>query len=76
MKTYTFRIIETATYDQKGTVTVRANNKKEAVKRVIAGDYEHTGDNEILLDSERDTRNCQIIEKASSNLLRSARTHR
>jgi hypothetical protein len=52
MEKITFKIQEKATYWQEGTVTVEANSLEEAKEKVIRGDYEHHGDNEILYDTE------------------------
>ncbi len=53
---FTFIINEKAIYWQKGTVTVEADNLEEAKNKVENGkegiDYEHHGDNEVILDTE------------------------
>lgn len=62
MKEFEFKISEKATYIQTGTVTVTAKNLKEAKAKALAGDYDHHGDNEILLDSESDVCEREIEE--------------
>lgn len=52
---YTFKIQETATYYQIGTVDVEADSLAEAYVKVWKGEYDHHGDNEVLLDTESDT---------------------
>lgn len=52
MKSYRFEIHEQTTYWQTGHVTVEASSKKEAVKRILEGQFEHAGDNEVVLDTE------------------------
>ncbi|MDC7249495.1 MAG: hypothetical protein PQJ49_06240 [Sphaerochaetaceae bacterium] len=49
---FTFDIQEQAKYWQSGTVTVEADSLEEAKRKVMTGDYEHHGNNEILLDTE------------------------
>lgn len=45
-------ITERAIYYQSGTVIVEAQTLEEAKDKVLKGNYEHTGNNEILLDTE------------------------
>lgn len=52
---YTFKIQETATYFQEGTVDVEADSLAEAYVKAWKGEYDHHGDNEVLLDTELDT---------------------
>jgi hypothetical protein len=56
MKTYKYKIVERATYLQDGTVTVVAVNESIARKKVMRGEYDHTGDNTIDLDTESKTK--------------------
>ncbi len=52
MKTFKFRIQEESKYWQVGTISVEAETEEEARKLAEAGQYDHEGDNEILLDTE------------------------
>lgn len=62
MKTYEAKIQELVTYWQEGTVTVQAENKREARKLILAGKYEHEGDNEVLLDTEGPCQKREIVK--------------
>ena len=63
MKTYEIKIQEKTTYWQSGTVLVTAKNATEAKKLALKGEYEHTGDNEINLDTEG-----EILEREIDNV--------
>lgn len=62
MKTFEAKIQEHVTYWQEGTVKVTAKNKREARKLILKGEYDHNGDNDILLDTEGPCKEREIIE--------------
>ncbi len=66
-KDYEIRITEHVTYWQRGTVIVKASDKRKAEALAMAGKYDHTGDNEILYDTEgpcleREILSCKPLE--------------
>lgn len=63
MKKFTFQIHEYTTYWQSGTVSAEAPTKKEALTKVLAGEYDHHGDNEVILDTEGACLAMEIYEK-------------
>ena len=59
---YTFKIQEHTTYWQEGTVDVEADCLENAKIKCLAGEYDHHGDNEILLDTEGSNIEREITE--------------
>lgn len=63
MNTYRFEIHEQTTYWQTGHVSVEAPTKKQAITRILNGEYNHEGDNEVVLDTEGPQLAIEVYEK-------------
>ena len=63
---YKFKIKERVSYVQHGTVTVEAESLEEAKFLVVNGGYEHQGDNNIDLDTEK-IHSIVIVENLTEN---------
>lgn len=63
MEKFQFQIEEQAVYAQRGTVTTEADNEQQALENVLSGNYEHKGDNEVLVEAGDDVISRLVIRE-------------